>query len=126
MDINEAIENLEYINWRYCTGKFDSAMRMAIGAVRAQKAAEKNDPLTLDELRAMDGQPVYVVPGNDEPLWGIVRYYGYPYDYIVCRDDIDNEFDEEDYAVCGVINDVCEWLAYRRPPKGDEDETDPV
>lgn len=40
MDINEAIDNLEYINWRYCTGKYDSAMRMAVGALREKQAAD--------------------------------------------------------------------------------------
>ena len=40
MDINEAIDHLEYINWRYCTSKYDSAMRMAIGALRAKLDAD--------------------------------------------------------------------------------------
>ena len=40
MDINEAIDLLDYINCRYCTGKYDSAMRMAIGALREKQAAD--------------------------------------------------------------------------------------
>lgn len=117
MDINQAIDNLEYINWRYCTGKFDQAMRMAIGALRAQQVAETNDPLTLDELREMDGQPVWVVPWNEEPRWCLVECLG---DFgLDCFDGKDSVFDENFYAVCGVINDECEWLAYRKPPKED-------
>ena len=33
---------------------------LAISALRAQQQAEKNDPLTLEELREMDGEPVYL------------------------------------------------------------------
>lgn len=33
---------------------------MAISALRAQAEAEKNEPLTVAELREMDGEPVWV------------------------------------------------------------------
>ena len=35
--------------------------RVAISALRAQQEQERNEPLTLDELRTMDGEPVYSV-----------------------------------------------------------------
>lgn len=34
------------------------------------KEAENNAPLTLDELRKMDGDPVWITPGN---FWALVR-----------------------------------------------------
>ena len=32
-----------------------------------------NEPLTLDELRKMDGEPVRVVYGEDEGMWALVE-----------------------------------------------------
>lgn len=47
---------------------------LAINAIRAQQQAQKNDPLTLEELREMDGEPVFcvdkVIPKRS--AWGIV------------------------------------------------------
>lgn len=68
-------------------------------------ALPPNAPLTLDELREMDGEPVWVVQPHDflPPFWGIVN--------------------TEDESVsgskyCGVFEDYdTEWLAYRRKPE---------
>ena len=38
------------------------ALSLAISTLRAQQDAEKNEPLTLGELRQMDGEPVWVEP----------------------------------------------------------------
>ena len=32
-----------------------------------------NEPLTLDEMRQMDGEPVWVVYGEDEGMWALVE-----------------------------------------------------
>ena len=32
-----------------------------------------NEPLTLDELREMDGEPVWVVYGEDAGMWALVE-----------------------------------------------------
>jgi len=40
--------------------EFDEAVKLAVAAIQAQIEAEKNDPLTLDELQEMDGKPVWV------------------------------------------------------------------
>ena len=34
---------------------------------------ERNAPLTMDELRKMDGEPVWVVYGEDEGMWALVE-----------------------------------------------------
>lgn len=36
------------------------ALSLAISTLRAQQEAEKNEPLTLEQLLEMDGQPVWV------------------------------------------------------------------
>ena len=76
-----------------------------------------NEPLTLDELREMDGQPVYVVPENEYSELG-----GW---CVISADDSD------DYSCALVPGTDCwcwrfeaygeQWLAYRRPPEGEED-----
>lgn len=58
---------------------FDSTpdqMRAAIevvrSALRAQRETEKNEPLTLEELKQMDGHPVYVKRQGYGELWALV------------------------------------------------------
>ena len=75
-----------------------------------------NEPLTSDELREMDGQPVYVVPENEYSELG-----GW---CVISADDSD------DYSCALVPGTDCwrwrfeaygeQWLAYRRPPEGEE------
>lgn len=62
-----------------------------------------NDPLTLDQLREMDGEPVWL---DAIKRWGIVK---------VCRDGVfaltkSGEFE------------VGRCKCYRRPPEGEEDQ----
>ena len=61
--------------WR----KLKPALDMAISALRQQEAViNRNEPLTLDELRKMDGDPVWVQsPGIPEyGRWAIVEGVG--------------------------------------------------
>ena len=61
-----------------------------------------NEPLTLDELREMNGEPVWV---NSIRLWGIVRVYSYGIRVLTKS----GEFD------------ITRMKIYRRPPEGEED-----
>ena len=68
MTRKEAIEAIK-CNWpdsRYTILR--EALDMAISALREQvvadKDAGKNEPLTIDELREMDGEPVWLVNQN--------------------------------------------------------------
>lgn len=46
---------------------------ITLSALRAQQEAEENEPLTLDELRQMDGEPVWFnVLVDGEGVWGLV------------------------------------------------------
>lgn len=74
-----------------------------------------NEALTLEELREMDGEPVYVVPANEYSelgKWCVISIG-----------------DSDDYS-CALVPGVEywswkfedyreQWLAYRRPPEGE-------
>lgn len=54
--------------------QYIDAYDMAIFAMRYLMEQENNAPLTLDELRKMDGEPVWIVSLTDDyTSWGIVR-----------------------------------------------------
>ena len=79
------------------------AHRVAISALRQQETvANRNEPLTLDELRKMDGEPVWVQsPGVPEyGRWAIVEGVGE--NCLFLHDD----FTCHDYGKT--------WLAYRQ------------
>ena len=71
---------------------------------------ESNEPLTLEELREMDGEPVYVVSAiGERPEWYIV-------------DIEENEFKNPwDSISLENWDEGYPYTAYRRPPEGEED-----
>ncbi len=88
MKIDEAIrildpktrrKTLKEIPWDKRIDTDQEACEIAIAALRAQQEAEKNDPLTMDELREMDGEPVWVniASGVAGDLWTLtMTLYG--------------------------------------------------
>ena len=75
-----------------------------------------NEPLTLDELRGMDGQPVWVKCLKPD------KYTYPPVEWRILEMSFTGNF--------GVWNGDCaliernygtDWIAYRRPPEGEED-----
>lgn len=52
-----------------------SAYQKAVNILRAQQEAEKNELLPLEELRRMDGQPVYVMRPRYGQRWALVNAY---------------------------------------------------
>ena len=86
------------------------AINMAQDALRAQQEAEKNDPLTVEELREMKNTPVFVVPLERVPKdewseWCVMNYAG----NIAHIPGVE-------YMWWDVDNYGKEWLAYRRQP----------
>ena len=77
---------------------------------------KKNEPLTLEELRQMDGEPVWVVPtSGDKPLWGIVdtdKSTGW-----FCVVVGTNSFYTSKFYGSG---EMFGWLAYRRKKNEDD------
>lgn len=83
---------------------------ITLAALRAQQEAEKNAPLTLDELREMDGEPVWAVlltktNGNDSGWTLVYKNNGYSAAQRWTRWTLWYE----DYGKT--------WLAYRRKPE---------
>lgn len=67
---------------------------------------EPNPPLTLEELREMDGEPVWVVSqdGRNESCWMLIDV-----EYKLCREAHGGMAVFENYGDT--------WLAYRRKPE---------
>ena len=79
-----------------------SACRLAVAALRAQQ--EPNDPLTLEELREMDGEPVWlVIAGGGR--YAVIRS---------CRETF-TEFTDGAQPPNAMYGSY--WLAYRRKPE---------
>lgn len=69
---------------------------------------DESKPLAREELRMMNGEPVYIVRG-DVSWWDIIRYSSSRTLFLV-RDG--------EMPICDLGKT---WNAYRRPPKGKED-----
>ena len=101
----------------YCTvcgAQFWVKSKTEAIAVWNRRAQPENNPLTLDKLREMDGEPVWIVTldGTDEPRWEIIVSAGkYGID-LIC---VLNGVETRDYADFDLYNDT--WLAYRSKPK---------
>lgn len=85
MTREEAIKRLEIIATNLCGQSAQNpnlwpdykAVDIVISALRRKDVPDKdvgnNEPLTLDELRQMDGEPVWIVYGEDEGMWALVE-----------------------------------------------------
>ena len=103
MTREEAVEAIK-CNWpdsRYTILR--EALNMAISALR-QQGQERNAPLTLDELREMPCEPVYIVAGYVS-WWDIVSYAGLEYLYL----KVEGSLPFRDYGK--------NWTAYRQMPE---------
>ena len=114
MTTKEAIEAIK-CNWpdsRYTILR--EALDMAISALREQDAADKdvgnNEPLTLDELRQMDGEPVYSVEITGREEWLFRRDGGFA--------DMYGEFTSDDFMVWDNYGKL--WWCYRQKPEEDD------
>jgi Lar family restriction alleviation protein len=78
-----------------------------------RRAEPENKPLTLDELRQMDGEPVWIVttedPQNNPPAWEII-YEVSAHGVYMRRGDNPDDFGA--FELYGKT-----WLAYRSKPK---------
>lgn len=92
----------------------NEAAKMALAALRAQQEAAKNEPLTIEELRGMVGQPVWIEPTKDtpdsddwDPAWVILRE-----DYVF----VYSKSSESRVHIRFLKDYGKTWLAYRRQP----------
>ena len=73
-----------------------------------------NEPLTLDELRKMDGEPVWVVYGEDEGMWALIE---------VCEESIfltNNFGGRTEYANDAELGDDGLTVYRQKPEEGTE------
>lgn len=76
---------------------------------------QPNAPLTLDELRQMNGEPVWVIDGENHSCYVVVNTKN--------EDCIDNESGAWCFEFCGMEGDgtlglhKMGWIAYRRKPE---------
>ena len=87
------------------------AVDMAISALRQQEhfreVTKKVEPLTLDELRQMEGQPVYIVENTE--YWAIVNSFDQAGVYLLSYGNPD------DYGYFGLYGKT--WLAFLQKPE---------
>ena len=124
MNREEAIKILEYpvkkwsMEWdeREDGLSYYEALDLAISALRQQETVtdshQLNEPLTLDELRRMEGQPVYIVENTE--YWAIVNSFDQAGVYLLSYGNPD------DYGYFGLYGKT--WLAYRQKPEEDKHE----
>ena len=110
MTREEAIEAIK-CNWpdsRYTILR--EALDMAISALRQQehfREVTKMEPLTLDEMRKMDGEPVYCVEITGREEWLFRRDGGFA--------DMYGEFTSDDFMVWDNYGKL--WWCYRQKPE---------
>ena len=102
------IENEIQIDVRLCTDeqvdRFQTALYMAISALRAEPTG---DALTLEQLRGMDGQPVWVTPLG---FWALV--IAKPGERVrLISNDGETVWADKEIELVGPV--------YRRPPEGE-------
>ena len=93
------------------------ALNMAISALQQQEhfreVTKKVEPLTLDELREMDGEPVWIV---EEPDWGHWELSADADDYVADREPSFYGMKHNDPAGRYGLHKLG-WLAYRQKPE---------
>ena len=95
------------------------ALSMAVNALQTTPAL-RNDPLTIEQLQEMDGEPVFVVIDDGiEPLkmWALVDYIAEEQ----CLTLTNNLGGRSQYYTADDL-EIYHITAYRRPPEGEANE----
>ena len=93
-----------------CTALMDEGMCSHGGLCclyESQRTIKENQPLTLDELRQMDGEPVYCVEITGREEWLFRRDGGFA--------DMYGEFTSDDFMVWDNYGKL--WWCYRQKPE---------
>ena len=96
---------------------FNNGLNQAMWEItHAPTLTPPNEPLTLEQLREMDGKPVWVKCLKPN------KYIDPPTKWRILEKSIMGNFGVWD-GECALIerNYGTDWLAYRRPPEGEED-----
>ena len=77
-----------------------------------------NEPLTLDELREMDEIPIYVVTEKYGSGWCVLNWHGVKKSYTYFSRTGTSEGMTATPLSAKTYGDL--WIAYRRPPEGED------
>lgn len=122
MNIEEIIRSLEdhaclLDQMRHVQGQddekgFADTLREAAALLKTNQESKRNEPLTLKELRKMEGQPVWTVTKgiSDPGRWELVIG-------AECEDRLEMADGAEGNYEIETDSYGKTWLAYRRPPK---------
>lgn len=117
MTIEKAINFFE--SWVECNYKpTRDAAALAISALIEQQRRENQDPLTLEELREMDGEPVWIAPkkegGKIPARWMLVSAHSTEVDLYLFQPNsgIAQGYTGKSYGTS--------WLAYRHKPREED------
>lgn len=106
----------EYLDWEDADVSWWMPLPEPPGKEKAITALSRpNEPLTLEELREMSGEPVWIV---EQPDWGHWELSADAEDYLADRDQDFYGLKHDDPAGRYGLH-VLGWLAYRRPPEGE-------
>ena len=83
---------------------------------RQPTLTQPNEPLTWEELEKLKNSPVYIEVIGVNSYWALVRDINDSGVWLMTVDDID------DYGSHRLYGKT--WLAYRRPPEGEEGDAD--
>lgn len=122
INMEPIIKNLSTMKtqFKYDAIEIDGMIKALREAEEVTAAQQPNDPLTLEELREMDGEPVWVVPLNDFEILP-ANYLVNAYAEQIVVDKFGAYLDFEDYGKT--------WLAYRHKTEtmkgriGEQNET---
>lgn len=110
MTREEAIEILRYQRF-VVDFQTEKALEMAISALRQEdhfrEVTKKVEPLTLAELRKMDGEPVYSVEITGREEWLFRRDGGFA--------DMYGEWTSDDFVIWDNYGKL--WWCYRQKPE---------
>lgn len=109
IDVEPIIKNLSVMKTQlgYDAIEIDGMIKALREAEEVTAAQQPNDPLTLEELREMDGEPVWIIPMRGSGgfrTWMLVDA-----EYELCREA---HGEMAVFENCGKT-----WLAYRRRPE---------
>lgn len=91
---------------------FNNGLNQAMWEItHAPTLTQPNEPLTLEELREMDGEPVWVDDENDKKTWALLQVWG--------DENIDAVFPMP--RGCFHAESVIGKKIFRRPPEGEEE-----
>ena len=129
IDANELKRKMyEMCNYDYVNEPCEPSDCVFCGSINETPTiSQPNEPLTLDELREMDGQPVYIISkAHTISEWNIPKGVG---EIVIAYDvpcagmkSVIPSVEFIDGKNLSVEKYGSDWVAYRRPPEGEANE----